>query len=142
MALLELTDSIKPADATTDISIWSNVEAGLGIAAGSLVTVRPLFRWFTGSTYNNTCSNSASGRKYGNYPLSSMGANLSTQSRHDPNSIHYWRRDLVPENSRAVVVTTHDSRSSSQESLNPGLSSACPPGVNVHKSFHVSTEQT
>ncbi|KAJ5816963.1 hypothetical protein N7447_009196, partial [Penicillium robsamsonii] len=29
---------------TTQISIWSNVEASLGIAAGSLMTVRPLFR--------------------------------------------------------------------------------------------------
>jgi hypothetical protein len=33
------------ADATANISIWSNVEAGLGITAGSLVTVRPFFRW-------------------------------------------------------------------------------------------------
>ncbi|KAK5673838.1 putative cation-transporting ATPase 1 [Elasticomyces elasticus] len=129
--------------ATTDISIWSNVEAGLGIAAGSLVTVRPLFRWFTGSTYTGTYSSSSNNRKYGsNYPLSSMGGNASTQSRHDPNTIHYWRRDLIPENSRAVVVTTHDSQNSSQESLHPGQSSAYPPGVNVHKSFHVSSEQT
>ncbi|KAJ6142733.1 hypothetical protein N7471_002186 [Penicillium samsonianum] len=29
---------------TTQISIWSNVEASLGIAAGSLMTVRPLLR--------------------------------------------------------------------------------------------------
>ncbi|KAJ5199523.1 hypothetical protein N7491_011269 [Penicillium cf. griseofulvum] len=31
-------------DATTQISIWSNVEASLGIAAGSLMTIRPLLR--------------------------------------------------------------------------------------------------
>ncbi|KAJ0414024.1 hypothetical protein BJY00DRAFT_321388 [Aspergillus carlsbadensis] len=37
--------------ATTPISIWSNVEAGLGITAGSLVTVRPLFRFFRGSRH-------------------------------------------------------------------------------------------
>lgn len=36
------SDSI---DATSNISIWSNVEAGLGITAGSLVTLRPLIRW-------------------------------------------------------------------------------------------------
>jgi hypothetical protein len=30
--------------ATTQISIWSNVEASLGIAAGSLMTIRPLLR--------------------------------------------------------------------------------------------------
>lgn len=28
----------------TQISIWSNIEAGLGITAGSLTTLRPLFR--------------------------------------------------------------------------------------------------
>ncbi|KAE8334515.1 hypothetical protein BDV24DRAFT_170105 [Aspergillus arachidicola] len=33
--------------ATSDISIWSNVEAGLGITAGSLITLRPLFRWLS-----------------------------------------------------------------------------------------------
>lgn len=39
-------------DATANISIWSNVEAGLGITAGSLVTVRPLFRFFRGTGYD------------------------------------------------------------------------------------------
>jgi hypothetical protein len=33
------------ADETMQISIWSNVEASLGIAAGSLMTVRPLLRF-------------------------------------------------------------------------------------------------
>jgi hypothetical protein len=31
-------------DATLDIAIWSTVEGGLGITAGSLATLRPLFR--------------------------------------------------------------------------------------------------
>ncbi|CAI7612795.1 unnamed protein product [Penicillium glandicola] len=35
--------------ATYQIAIWSNVEAGLGITAGSLATLRPLLRKFTGS---------------------------------------------------------------------------------------------
>ena len=38
-------------DATTQISIWSNVEANLGITAGSLVTVRPFLRIF--GTHNS-----------------------------------------------------------------------------------------
>ncbi|KAB8076245.1 hypothetical protein BDV29DRAFT_154873 [Aspergillus leporis] len=33
--------------ATTQISVWSNVEASLGITAGSLATVRPIIRIFT-----------------------------------------------------------------------------------------------
>ena len=33
------------ADETTQISVWSNVEASLGIAAGSLMMIRPLLRF-------------------------------------------------------------------------------------------------
>lgn len=33
-------------DATVDIAIWSQTEQGLGIAAGSLATLRPLLRLF------------------------------------------------------------------------------------------------
>ncbi|KAL0935744.1 uncharacterized protein CTRU02_210335 [Colletotrichum truncatum] len=33
-----------PADATVDIAIWSTTEQGLAITAGSLATLRPLFR--------------------------------------------------------------------------------------------------
>jgi hypothetical protein len=43
------------ADETTQISIWSNVEASLGIAASSLITLRPLLRALTnpGSSITN-----------------------------------------------------------------------------------------
>lgn len=37
------------ADATIEIAIWSNIEAGLGITAGSLATLRPLLRHWLGS---------------------------------------------------------------------------------------------
>ncbi|RDW64398.1 uncharacterized protein DSM5745_09809 [Aspergillus mulundensis] len=36
--------------ATFEIAIWSNVEAGLGITAGSLATLRPLLRHWMGSS--------------------------------------------------------------------------------------------
>lgn len=36
-------------DATIQIAIWSNIEAGLGITAGSLATLRPLLRVLMGS---------------------------------------------------------------------------------------------
>ncbi|KAL5341378.1 hypothetical protein BJX70DRAFT_405969 [Aspergillus crustosus] len=40
--------------ATVEIAIWSNIEAGLGITAGSLATLRPLLRrWFGSSTDQN-----------------------------------------------------------------------------------------
>lgn len=134
-------------DATTDISIWSNVEAGLGITAGSLVTLRPLFRWFRGDSYARTYS---AKRTTGSFPLSSMNGNLTNtnKSRNDPNTNHYWRSDLVPDNTQTVAMTTHGSRGSSQESLNPtyrqGHGNHDPGyqgrGVSVQKSFYVSTE--
>jgi cation-transporting ATPase 13A1 len=42
--------------ATVNISILSNIEAGLGISAGSLNTVRPLVRWFRGIIYGESRS--------------------------------------------------------------------------------------
>lgn len=38
------------SDATVQIAIWSNIEVGLGISAGSLATLRPLLRQFRGSS--------------------------------------------------------------------------------------------
>jgi hypothetical protein len=45
-------------DSTTQISIWSNIEASLGIIAGSLTVTRPLFRVFA--------SNATSSRSHPN----------------------------------------------------------------------------
>ncbi|PWY76111.1 hypothetical protein BO94DRAFT_568526 [Aspergillus sclerotioniger CBS 115572] len=40
--------------ATTPIAIWSNIETGLGIFAGSLATLRPLLRTFNPSTNDSS----------------------------------------------------------------------------------------
>ncbi|KAL2861150.1 putative integral membrane protein [Aspergillus lucknowensis] len=120
--------------ATTQISIWSNVEAGLGITAGSLVTIRPLFRWFRGTGYENSRT-----RGTGSMPLSSM--NGPYNSRHDQAANRYWRPDLGAQDSHGVVTTVQTSRgspSSSQEDLNPKKSSVA--GVNVQKTFLVTTD--
>lgn len=44
---VQLTIVLPPADATVDIAIWSDTEQGLAITAGSLATLRPLFRAVT-----------------------------------------------------------------------------------------------
>lgn len=44
---LRSVDSNMVSDATTQISIWSNIEASLGITAGSLATIRPMLRVLT-----------------------------------------------------------------------------------------------
>lgn len=127
-----------PTDATTDISIWSNVEASLGIAAGSLVTLRPLFRWFRDPSYGGTRSK----RTGGSVPLSSVNA-----IRSDPTGPQYWRPDLDPEDSHAVITTIHTSnrgsRTSSQEDLNPKKQEQGTffRGVNVQKTFFVSDKE-
>ncbi|KAL4736301.1 hypothetical protein BDV11DRAFT_194077 [Aspergillus similis] len=121
--------------ATTQISIWSNVEAGLGITAGSLVTLRPLLRWLRGeSSYTNSKSRTWYGAS-GSMPLSSM--NGARQSRNDQSGNNYWRPDIEPQGSHGVVTTVHGSPSSSQENLNPKQNSLA--GVNVQKSFLVTT---
>jgi hypothetical protein len=131
--------SLLSTDATVDISIWSNVEASLGIAAGSLVTLRPLFRWFRDPSYGGTRS-----KRTGNsMPLSSANA-----IRSDPAGPQYWRPDLDPEDTNAVVTTIHTSnrgsRTSSQEDLNPKHKQDQGTffrGVNVQKTFFVSENE-
>lgn len=129
-----------PTDATSNISIWSNVEASLGIAAGSLVTLRPLFRWFRDSSSMGG-SKSKSKRTGGSMPLSSINGVRSTTS-----NPQYWRPDLDREE-HTVITTVHTSneseasRTSSQENLNPAHGGTFFHGVNVQKTFYVSEDQ-
>ncbi|KAL2834866.1 hypothetical protein BDW59DRAFT_155686 [Aspergillus cavernicola] len=117
--------------ATTSISIWSNVEAGLGITAGSLVTVRPLFRWFRGTGYEHSNT-----RRSGSMPLSSM--NGAFNSRQEQAANRYWRPDLGGAQDNHGVTTTvqtsRGSRNSSQQDLNPKESSVGA-GVNQPQLF-------
>ncbi|GLA87694.1 hypothetical protein AtubIFM56815_002122 [Aspergillus tubingensis] len=124
--------------ATTQISIWSNVEAGLGITAGCLVTLRPLFRWLGGTSYSPTRSKKTSG----SMPLSSMNGQHASRSEHTTNSTKFWRPDLNPDDTRAIVTTVQTAQGSphsSQENLNPKPGAW--DGVNVHKSFVVTTDE-
>lgn len=71
-------------------------------------------------------------------PLSSVNA-----IRSDPAGPQYWRPDLDPEDSHAVITTIHTSkpgsRTSSQEDLNPKQpQGSFFRGVNVQKTFFVS----
>ncbi|KAJ6014741.1 hypothetical protein N7540_009332 [Penicillium herquei] len=124
--------------ATSNISIWSNVEASLGIAAGSLVTLKPLFRWFRDPSFAGTRSK----RTGGSVPLDSVNAGRSG----DPSGPKYWRPDLSSDDTRAVITTIHTSnhdtsRTSSQEDLNPNKGTFFS-GVNVQKTFFVSEDET
>ncbi|KAJ0418792.1 hypothetical protein BJY00DRAFT_324727 [Aspergillus carlsbadensis] len=107
--------------ATVEIAIWSNIEAGLGITAGSLATLRPLLRHWLGSTtsdgdYNNASpfpGRSGSKRLGGTrdhernraFPLGSLD-NSSTQARLRPD--------------KAVTVTTVHTRHDNEEGDSSG----------------------
>ncbi|KAJ5227759.1 hypothetical protein N7489_008467 [Penicillium chrysogenum] len=127
--------------ATANISIWSNVEASLGIAAGSLVTLRPLFRWFRDPSSAGG-SKSRTKRTGGSVPLSSVNGTRSASS-----GPQYWRPDLGREDQHVITTIqtsngSATSRTSSQEDLNPTNRGTFFQGVNVQKTFYVSEDQT
>ncbi|KAL2824403.1 hypothetical protein BDW59DRAFT_172924 [Aspergillus cavernicola] len=94
--------------ATTDISIWSNVEAGLGITAGSLVTVRPLFRFFRGTGYEQQ---HRSHRNTSTWPLPRI--NMDGHHRRSGGEVdELWRLSGGAE-------ASHGWTSISQTSINP-----------------------
>lgn len=119
-------------DATTDISIWSNVEAGLGITAGSLVTLKPLLKLFREET--TRVSSRSHSRPTGHTTENSQSDRLATK---------YWRPDLDADDTQAVITTVQttqlESGSSSEEDLNSmrhGVN-----GVSVQKTFYVTADE-
>ncbi|RAK89425.1 pectinesterase precursor [Aspergillus costaricaensis CBS 115574] len=91
--------------ATYQIDFWSIIEIGIGITAGSLATLRPLFLWVfeTRSYYGGN----SRGKKQGEeeHPLS----NLSTDAErlHNPSN---WGGEFAPGKSNSRLVTTVTSR--------------------------------
>ncbi|KAJ9254840.1 hypothetical protein DTO207G8_3370 [Paecilomyces variotii] len=132
--------------ATASISIWSNVEASLGITAGSLITLRPLFRFFRGGSLSGT----RSGKKTkDSMQLSEFGAHGPTSSFKRYKGPGYWRPDVDPDESHVVVTTGNPSRrhyrqtskNSSQEDLNPKGGGEDSHGVAVQKTFVVTSDE-
>lgn len=75
-------------------------------------------------------------------PLSS-GNHFASRSQHNRHGTSFWRPDVDPDDSHRVVTTVgterSGSRSSSQADLNPKQSS--PNGVNVQKTFFVTSDE-
>ena len=123
--------------ATVNIALWSNIETGLGITAGSLATLRPLLRPFLssrrGETYSPTPGPSA--------PRVALGSlESSTQGRFRPDKL-------------AVTVTTvqgdaahEDSDSWERTSLEqltdrpplPGVAEEMGLGMGIHRTVEVT----
>ncbi|KAL2837339.1 hypothetical protein BJY01DRAFT_258397 [Aspergillus pseudoustus] len=128
---------------TYQIAIWSIMETGLAIIAGSLITLRPLFRWFLdgSSSYRRRRRSGPSG---GKYALSNLTANASKPGSHEP---RYWRPDVGEESTNVVVTSVSaqmgqgEGDNSSQEDLNPTQASRHKNQVSVHKTFVVSDSE-
>ncbi|KAH2398515.1 hypothetical protein KXW64_005202 [Aspergillus fumigatus] len=78
--------------ATVEIALWSNIEVGLGISAGSLATLRPLLRMLRGSSttddYMSPMPGKSSSRRLGPsrdrpVPLGSLDTDAGGRFRPD-----------------------------------------------------------
>ncbi|KAJ5641362.1 hypothetical protein N7490_005362 [Penicillium lividum] len=130
---------------TVQIAIWSNLEIGLGITAGSLATLRPLVRQWLGSRV---------GRSYSGFPKGSYGryGGASGQKGVSLGSMNRTNRNELRPDKLAVMVTNIESqrdvegtwpRSSSLSSSEEILTMQHPPRpgnieVGIHQTFEVT----
>lgn len=123
------------ADSTYQIAIWATVETGLGITAGSLITLRPLFRWLLdGSMHSWNRQTPRNGPEQ--YRLSSL-KNGSAKIAEHPS---IWRPDTHANDRTVDIVSSPRSQfsndaSSSQEALNPFSSASSRSGVTIQHTF-------
>ncbi|KAF7118893.1 hypothetical protein CNMCM5793_008529 [Aspergillus hiratsukae] len=130
--------------ATVQIAIWSNIETGLAITAGSLATVRPLFRVLnsrTGSSYHVFDSSGQGRKRQHQFPLGDVESNVN--SHHDrkrnPKDVHLGTTISAGRNE----VGASDFTTSSTEQLT-GKSSVpmrAISSIGVHRTFEVSTTE-
>lgn len=132
-------------DNTFQISIWSNVEAGLGITAGCLTTLRPLIRFLCdGSSGSRSRSRNPNP---GSFPLS---GNLApgfhrasrSKSKHEHDDAHQLWTGSENDEYHGVTTTIMGNQlpnpnSSSEENLNPS-----PHGWKVERSVRVSVSDS
>lgn len=122
-------------DSTFSIDIWSFIEVGLGITAGSLVTLRPLFRAVLGDSPDRKAKKSR-----GSMPLSSFTE--YTRNRLDPEDAAVWRPP--PDATRNITTTVISTfRGSLNSPITPTFAAELKKGrsVRIKKSFHVTEEQ-
>lgn len=121
---------------TTDLSIWSTLECGLGISAGSLATLRPMFRKLLqgartignrtretisgGSSRNNTSRPEGSrGKSFARrFSLSSKRATMSTAKRlSDLPDIENYPSPALPPPRESLSEKPYDGRGMGTETV-------------------------
>ncbi|KAJ5934041.1 hypothetical protein N7466_003588 [Penicillium verhagenii] len=124
---------------TYQIAIWTIIETGLGITAGSLITLRPLFRWLLDGSMAYGRNGRNPEHTSGRYRLSSLKVDGARHSQ-DPG---HWRPDTDINNKTLVEIgasprsQNSSDANSSQEALNPVLDrpSHRNGGVTIERSF-------
>ncbi|OQE36696.1 hypothetical protein PENCOP_c011G05718 [Penicillium coprophilum] len=131
--------------ATYQISIWSNVEAGIGITAGCLTTFRPLVRFLRDGSSNGLSRTPSS------FPLSNNvagGFHRSTASKQmsPDDGRQLWTGRGSSDDCHGVTTTIsgahQKSPSSSEEDLAPYSSDRGAPGWKVERSVRVSVRNS
>ncbi|RAL12917.1 putative integral membrane protein [Aspergillus homomorphus CBS 101889] len=116
---------------TVEIALWSNIETGLGITAGSLATLRPLIRHWLGSHSDPNYTRSPFGAPSGSRRVGAVSHNLRSHERPLPlGSLDEAavQGRLRPDKLAVTVTTIHSQRgpstssNSSEEQLTAGLS--------------------
>lgn len=126
-------------DSTYQIAIWTIIETGLGITAGSLITLRPLFRWLLDGSLSYGRNGRTPERTSGRYRLSSFRRDGAKNSQ----DLNLWRPDTDANTKTLVEIASSPGSqlsrdaNSSQEALNPGPNSSSQQngGVTVERSF-------
>ncbi|CAG8944418.1 unnamed protein product [Penicillium salamii] len=126
---------------TYQISIWSNVEAGLGITAGCLTTLRPLIRFLRDGT------STGPSRTPPSYPLASNvagGFNRSARSKHESRDDQLWtgRESDDYHGVTTTIMGRQKAPTSSEEDLNPHLDTNTDNGWKVERSVRVSVRNS
>lgn len=124
MTALYTAINLLTLDNTYQISIWSNVEAGLGITAGCLTTLRPLIRFFRDGSSASRSRN----RNHRSFPLTSNVAHTYNRSTRrskvdDKDDIRHLWTGADPEDYQVTTTIMGNQHpnptSSSEENLNP-----------------------
>ncbi|KAL2869541.1 uncharacterized protein BJX67DRAFT_370757 [Aspergillus lucknowensis] len=96
--------------ATVEIAIWSNIEAGLGITAGSLATLRPLLRHWLGSSMDQDYTASPFPGRSGSRSRTRSRSRRARRSRSDRpfplGSLDDTAQGTLRPDKLAVTVTT------------------------------------
>ncbi|KAI0127605.1 hypothetical protein BJ170DRAFT_380675 [Xylariales sp. AK1849] len=134
--------------ATVDIAIWSTVEQGLAVAAGSLATLRPLAKligWKLGFTNGPSAAYGSEYGKMGN-TRGSQADQLNSRRRGSQNAVDVLRLDNLKGDARSGVSVLARSPSAYQVSCqagahnNYGQELGYPNAIAQGKSYEVSTE--